>query len=119
MREAGTVSRADGVNTAFIILQVEELAGLFFIQPVPFLLPFFIQPLRFEFVNCFSKMRGNPFQISRVKGRGHGLATIGAGKAVNAFEYLVVGRMKCCVNLTGIFCFQPLKKLSVISRPVF
>ena len=83
MREAGAVSRADGVNTAFIILQVEELAGLLFIQPVPFLFPFFIQPLRFEFVNCFSKVRGNPLQISRVKGRGHGLATISAGKTVH------------------------------------
>ena len=76
MREAGAVSRADGVNTAFIILQVEELAGLLFIQPVPFLFPFFIQPLRFEFINRLAEMRGDSFQVSRIEGRRHRLTTI-------------------------------------------
>ena len=44
MRKAGTIGRTDLVDAAFIICQVEELAGLYFIHDIPdavFAQPFF------------------------------------------------------------------------------
>ena len=69
MGEARAVGRANGINAAFIIFQVEELAGLLFIQPIAIFFSFLIQPLRFEFINRFAEMRGDSFQVSRIEGR--------------------------------------------------
>jgi hypothetical protein len=82
MREAGAVCRADSIDAAFIIGQIEKLAGLLFIQPIAVLLLFLIEPLSLELLYGLAEMRGDPLQVFLVECRRHRLAAIRAAKAI-------------------------------------
>lgn len=85
MRKAGTIGRTDLVDAAFIICQVEELAGLYFIHDIPravFAQPFFGKGFRGHF-----KMPGDAFDVGLRKRRTHRLAAIGAGQTINLLPY--------------------------------
>ena len=97
VREAGTIPGADRIDVAHIGLQVQELAGLFHIHPIPALV--FIQPFFPEFFFRHAQVFRDPQHIlSRVCG-GHGLTTVGAvqairfrpGRLVSLYDHLAQG----------------------------
>jgi hypothetical protein len=84
MGEARAIGGTDFINAAFIILEIEKLAGLYFIDPIAIVS---FQPLLAEFFGCLVEMRGNAFDICIGKRRRHCFATIGAGEAGHFFPY--------------------------------
>lgn len=82
VRETGTVIRTDGVDGAFVVIQVEELAGSPFIHPVTLSSPLLFEVFFLEFGNGHVEMSRDPLEVFGIIGRRHGLAAIGAGQAV-------------------------------------
>src|SRR3989337_1738570 len=60
MWESCTVGGPDLIHTTLIIFKSEELARLFFIQPVAIFFSFFIKPLLFKLINSLIKMGRDP-----------------------------------------------------------
>ena len=87
VRETGAVFRTDGVDGAFVVIEVEELAGRPFIHPVTLPAPLLLEVFFLELGNCHLEMSGDSFEVFGVIGRRHGLATVGAGQAISFLPY--------------------------------
>jgi hypothetical protein len=85
VRETGAVCGAHFVNTAFIVLEVEELAWARFVHPIFVFIEY--QPLAFEFLLAHIQVCGDAFDIGIGESWRHALATVGARKAANFGPY--------------------------------
>src|SRR5688500_12474995 len=56
MWKSCTIGGPYRINTAFIIFQIEELAGLFFIHPVAIFFSLLMEPLFFKLIDSLAKM---------------------------------------------------------------
>ena len=90
MRKTGTIGRSDGINAALIGLEVQELAGLLFIDCI--LITVFHQPLLVKLLWRLAKMSGYAPDIRFTKSRCHLLTAIGTRKAVDLLPYLFLHR---------------------------
>ena len=82
MREAGTVGWTYFVDTAFVILQIEELAGFCLIEPVAIASSFLAEPFFLKSLHAHIKMLRDPHEVLLGKGRCHGLAAVGATETI-------------------------------------
>src|ERR1044071_3067110 len=85
MRKTGAVCRPDSIDAAFIVLKIEELAGLFFIYPITY--PVFIHPFLFELIRSFTKVPRDSFYIGLIKSRRHCFTAIGTAQAICFLPY--------------------------------
>jgi len=80
MREAGAIVGPHFIYRTHIGIQVEELAGFRFVEPIAqvvFPQPFFLKILYAHVQEC-----GNAFQVFAVIGRRHGFAAVRATQAI-------------------------------------
>jgi len=87
MRKARAISRSYFIDTAFIILEIEELAWFGFIQPVPILFSFFTEISRFKFIGRLFQVSSDPFDIGVGESRRHRFTAVGAAEAIRFFPY--------------------------------
>jgi hypothetical protein len=88
MREAGTIQRADLIDSTHIGLQIKELAGLLNIQIVANII--LIEVFLFELIGCHIKMSRDPPDVLRRIGRAHCFAAIRTAEAICFVPYLFV-----------------------------
>ncbi len=110
MRVAPAISRSYVIDTAFIILQVEELARFCLIHPVPVTSPLLPQPFCFKFIHRHTKMGRYSFQVLFIERRGHGFTTVGTGKAICFLPNLFFHTGYLLIQPPGCFFFQPAQK---------
>jgi hypothetical protein len=101
VREACTVRGSYFVDAAFIIGQVQELAGFRFIQPVALATPLPLQPFVLKLGDRHFKMRGDPDKVLLVERGRHGLAAIGTGQAVGLDPYFFFNNSDGFIESTG------------------
>lgn len=105
MGEASAIPGADRIDITHIGGQVQELAGLFDIHPIPGLV--LIQPFFAEGLIRHSEVSGDPLHIFfRIGGR-HGLAAIGAIQAIRLCPGSLVGDGNKLVQTPWGFFLQP------------
>ncbi len=71
MRIAGAVGGPYLVNGTHVRLQIQELAGLCLVQPVPVAAPLLVQPFFLKGLLRHIEVSGNSFDILLVKSGGH------------------------------------------------
>jgi hypothetical protein len=88
VRKAGTIQRADLIDTTHIGLEIKELTGLLYIQIVANII--FIRIFFLELISCHIKMSRDPPDVFRSVGRAHCFAAIRAAEAICFVPYLFV-----------------------------
>jgi hypothetical protein len=110
MGKPGAIPGTDGIDAAHIGLQIEELAGLFYIHPIAALV--LIQPF---FPKCFfthAQMTRYPLYVRRGIGGRHGLTTIGTMQTIGLFPGDLVRIRDHLIQTTGGLILQPGQKTS-------
>lgn len=105
MGKAGAIGWPDGIDAAFIVLEVKELTGVEPVHPIP-IAAVLLQPLLLKRVHRHAQVFGNPFHVLACIGRGHGLTAIGTGKAIHFLPNLFFSRGGPFVQFTGCVLFQ-------------
>ena len=77
------------VDAAIVGLQIEELARLCFIEPVPAAV--LAQPFLLEIIGFHLQKAGDASDIRRCIGGRHGFATVGAAQTIHLLPYPPVG----------------------------
>jgi hypothetical protein len=108
MWKAGTVARANRVDAAFIVFEVQELAGLLAIDPVA--IAILAQVFLFELIHRHPDMSRNSKQILFIVCRRHGFATVGTRKAIHLLPHLQVGSNGHRIESTRRVNRQPRQK---------
>lgn len=110
MREAGTIGGAHFIDAAFIVLKVQELAGLCFVQPVAVTPSFTTQPFIAKSIRAHVKVSGDPPDVFFGKGRGHGLAAVRTGKTIRLLPHFRFQDGDRFINAPGCIIFQLAEK---------
>ena len=98
MRKPAAVDGTDFVDAAFVVLQVEVLAGRFLVHDVAALV---VVQVFFEiFLVRHADMRCNAFHFHFLKRRRHCAAAVGAFQAIDFFESLLVETLRHRVDAT-------------------
>lgn len=87
--KTSAIMGADRIDAAFIVFQIQELAGLFLVDPVALFI--LIQILFPELFRRHPQMSRNPDDIGTAEGGRHGLAAVSAGKAIGMRPGLGIG----------------------------
>jgi hypothetical protein len=104
MREAFAIIRPYGIDSAFIGLFIEELAGQMFIHPVAFFI--FLKPFFAECSGCHAEMPGNSLYIFNRVCRRHGFAAVGAGQTISFFPDFIFNLYQGAEQLMWLFFLQ-------------
>lgn len=110
VRKSSTVAGPYRIDAAFVVGEVEELAGLLTIDPVA--LPVFTQVFLFELVHRHVQVKGDTDHIlPRIRG-GHRFAAVCTGKAVRLLPHCLIGFHRHPVEPAWRLFFEPVEKLS-------
>ena len=101
MRESGTIGGSNRVDTAFVVGAVQKLAGNGAVHPVAIPSPLLFQVFLLKGAHGHSQVFGDTLLVGHRVGRGHGLAAIGAGQAIDLFPNTRDKGLDACIDATG------------------
>lgn len=123
MRKSRAICRPNIIDTAGIVLGIEELAGFGLVQPVAVTAFFAPQPFVFERLAGHAQVCGDPPDIGWREGRCHGLAAVGAAQAIHFLPHFGFEMVDQVLQSFGRIFFQLGKETAefalVMTGPLF